>query len=74
MCNDCFESNRSFETEQEWKDFDEQLTEKLGAGHMQFIEALEDDGEFMYVCSSCDQKWKLKDSDGGVGGYFMRVY
>lgn len=75
MCNDCFESNfESFATKDDWKAFDEVLTEKLGVGNMQFIEALEDEGEFLYVCSSCDQKWKLKDPDGDASGYFMRVY
>jgi hypothetical protein len=75
MCESCFDNNReSFASEKEYKDFDRILTEKLGNGDMQFIEALEDDGEFLYVCSSCDQKWKLKDPDGGVGGYFIRAF
>lgn len=79
MCKDCFNNEiKSFPSENEWPEFDLSLTKKLVSGKMKNIDFINDgkreknDGEHVYVCQSCSQKWKLKDPDYSFRGYFLK--
>ena len=79
MCSDCFEKEyTAFPTENEWLEFDLELTKKLGSNKMQNtdfrpdVKRDKDDGIYIYKCNSCGQKWKLKDPDYSFRGYFLR--
>ncbi len=80
MCDECFIIEFSFfPSEKEWLQFDVELTKKLGDNRMKYIEFKgdgkrdKDDGEYLYECLICGQKWKLKDPDYSFRGYFLRV-
>jgi len=32
-----------------------------------------EDGEYIYECLTCKQKWKLKDPDYSFRGYFLKT-
>jgi hypothetical protein len=79
MCNFCFEIEiESFQSEKDWLEFDLLLTKKLGNGIMKNIKFVhdgkrdKDDGEYIYVCLKCGQKWKLRDPDYSFRGYFLK--
>ena len=68
MCPNCFENEfKSYPTERDWLEFDFSLTKKLGSNKMRNLEFRpdgqrdKDDGEYIYECMDCRQKWKLKD-------------
>jgi hypothetical protein len=78
MCNDCFIIEyKSFLSEKEWLDFDLKLTQKLSSGKMKYVKFIadwkrgKDDGEYIYFCQSCNQKWKLRDYLDS-SGYFIK--
>ena len=78
MCPDCFEKEfKSFPSEKEWQEFDLLLTKKLGSNKMIEIEFRadgkrdKDDGEYIYECLACREKWKLKEPDYSFRGYFL---
>jgi len=80
MCNNCFETEyNSFPSEKEWLDFDLELTKKLGSNKMKNLDFKhdgkrdKDDGEYIYECLTCKQKWKLKDPDYSFRGYFLKT-
>jgi hypothetical protein len=80
MCEKCFKNEyKSFPSEEEWLAFDLELTKKLGQGKVVHVEFIadgvrdKDDGEYIYKCQSCHQKWKLKDPDHAWRGYFLRA-
>ncbi len=80
MCDDCFTKEfTSFPTEKDWLEFDLELTKRLGNGKIKYLEFKadgerdKDDGQYIYVCETCHQKWKLKDPDYAFRGYFLRI-
>ena len=80
MCNECFNDEiNSFPSEKDWLEFDLNLSKKLGNGKMKNIDFRrdnkrdKDDGEYIYVCQYCQQKWKLKDPDYSFRGYFLKT-
>jgi hypothetical protein len=77
-CENCFSTeHHSFLTEEEWLKFDLALTKKLGAGKIIELEFIrdskrdKDDGEYIYSCNVCPQKWRLKVPDQAFRGYFI---
>jgi hypothetical protein len=80
MCNFCFEIEYNFfPSEKEWLKFDLDLTKKIGDNKMKEIEFNhdgvrdKDDGEYIYKCLTCNQKWKLKEPDNFFRGYFLKI-
>ena len=80
MCNNCFEKEyHSFPSEKDWLDFDLELTKKLGSNKIKNKEFKrdgkrdKDDGEYIYECLTCKQKWKLKAPDYSFRGYFLKT-
>ncbi|RKD85040.1 hypothetical protein [Mangrovibacterium diazotrophicum] len=80
MCKHCFDNEfPSFPSEDDWLKFDLELTKKLGSDKMKQIEFRpdgirdKDDGEYIYQCNFCHEKWKLKDPDYSFRGYFMKT-
>lgn len=81
MCQKCFNTEySSFPSEQDWLDFDLELSEKIisanGLKQIRFIsdgKRDKDDGEYVYQCQSCQTIWKLKDPDYAIRGYFLKV-
>lgn len=80
MCDNCFTIEyNSFLSEKEWLEFDLELTKKLGSNNLKNFEFNrdgkrdKDDGEYIYECMSCKQKWKLKDPDYSFRGYFLKT-
>lgn len=80
MCNNCFEREyNSFPSEEDWLAFDLELTKKLGSNKMKNLEFRrdgkrdKDDGDYIYECLVCKQKWKLKDPDYSFRGYFLKT-
>lgn len=80
MCASCFlQDYDGFDSELIWVEFDLQLTKKLGREQMRFCEFKpdgvrdKDDGQYVYECVDCKQKWELKDPDHAMRGYFRKV-
>ncbi|WP_186755661.1 hypothetical protein [Echinicola salinicaeni] len=80
MCENCFKNEiDSFPTEESWIRFDLELTKKLGTQKIKHVQFKpdgvrdKDDGEYIYQCNSCHQKWKLKDPDYSFRGYFLKM-
>lgn len=80
MCENCFNKEiDSFSTEEGWLKFDLELTKKLGNQKMKHMKFNpdgardKDDGEYIYECNFCHQKWKLKDPDHSFRGYFLKI-
>lgn len=80
MCDNCFEKEyNSFSSEKEWLDFDLELTKKLSSNNLINLEfnrdgkRHKDDGEYIYECNACKQKWRLKDPDYAFRGYFLKT-
>lgn len=80
MCENCFNKEiESFPSEEAWLEFDLELTKKLVSQKMKHAEFNhdgkrdKDDGEYFYECNSCHQKWKLRDTDYAMRGYFLKV-
>lgn len=80
MCENCFHNEiQSFPTEEGWLKFDLELTTKLGSQKIKYIKFTPDgiidknDGEYIYECNSCHQKWKLKDPEYSFRGYFLKI-
>lgn len=80
MCEHCFKNEfETFTTEEDWLKFDLELTKKLGSHKMKYTEFKpdrirdKDDGEYIYKCNYCYQKWKLKDPDYSFKGYFLHM-
>ena len=80
MCEDCFTTERkSFPDEKSWTSFDLDLTKKIGQGimkHLKFVhdgQRGKDDGQDIYECLTCGEKWKMKDPDNAFRGYFLRL-
>ena len=80
MCDNCFTTERkSFPDEKTWTSFDLKLTKKLGEGKMKNIKFVQDgqrdkdDGQYIYECLTCGEKWKLKDPDNAFRGYFLKL-
>ena len=78
MCENCFENEIVFRDLDHWRDFDLELTKKLGAGKLLSIEFQgdgkfdKDDGLYIYQCTACNEKWKLRDPINNQGGWFLR--
>jgi len=76
-CTDCFTSEISeFLDQQTWLEFDLELTKRLGRNQMTAVKFIhdgipdKDGGLDIYVCQSCQTKWKLREPfDRGIG-YF----
>ncbi len=80
MCPNCFEKEfKNFPSEKEWQEFDLLLTKKLGSNRMKQVEFQpdgkrdKDDGEYIYECLVCGEKWKLKEPDYSFRGYFLKT-
>jgi hypothetical protein len=80
MCDNCFNTEiKSFPDETTWTSFDLALTQKLGQGKMKAIKFVpdgkrdKDDGEYIYECLVCGERWKLKDPDNAFRGYFLKL-
>lgn len=80
MCDNCFKSEiQSFPDEKSWITFDLELTKKLGQGKMRDLKFVhdgqrdKDDGQYIYECMTCGEKWKLKDPDNACRGYFLKL-
>jgi len=80
MCTNCFMAERkSFPDDQTWTSFDLELTKKLGQGKMKNIKFVhdgqrdKDDGQHIYECLTCGEKWKMKDPDNAFRGYFLKL-
>lgn len=80
MCNSCFTAEiKSFPDEKTWTSFDFDLTKKLGQGKMRNFKFIndgqrdKDDGEYIYECLTCREKWKLRDPDHAFRGYFLKL-
>jgi len=80
MCENCFNTEiESFPTEKGWLTFDVELTKKLVSQQMRSLKFKPDgirgrDGvENIYQCNTCYQKWKLKDPDNAIRGYFLKA-
>jgi hypothetical protein len=80
MCIECFEIEyKLFMTEKEWNTFDLLLTKKLSSNKMILVnferdcKRNKDDGEYIYQCLTCNQRWKLKDPDNAFRGYFLKT-
>ena len=80
MCDNCFRTEiKSFPDETSWTSFDLDLTKKLGQGKMKNIKFVhdgrrdKDDGQYIYECLTCGQKWKMKDPDNAFRGYFLKL-
>jgi uncharacterized C2H2 Zn-finger protein len=84
MCDNCFTTEiKSFEDRQVWTSFDLELTRKLGQGkvkHIKFIQDRQrdkDDGEDIYQCLTCGEKWKLRNlydyADNKSDRYFLKL-
>ena len=80
MCDNCFTTEiKSFPDETTWNSFDLELTKKLGQGKMKNIKFVndaqrdKDDGQYIYECSTCGEKWKMKDPDNAFRGYFLKL-
>lgn len=80
MCDMCFSTEiKSFPTEEGWLKFDLELTIKLGKNHMKYSEFTpdgirdKDDGSYIYECNYCGQKWRLKEPDYSIRGYFFKT-
>lgn len=80
MCDNCFTTERkSFPDAKTWTSFDLELTKKLGEGKMRNIKFVQDgqrdkdDGQYIYECLTCGEKWKLKDPDNAPEGYFLKL-
>jgi hypothetical protein len=79
MCDDCFQTEfSSFPSENDWLEFDLELTKKLGANKMENVsfdhdgKRDKDDGQYLYKCLTCGQNWKLRDPDHADRGYFLK--
>jgi hypothetical protein len=79
MCPNCFEEEiSSFSSEREWQSFDLLLTKKLGGNKMKKVEFRpdgerdKDDGEYIYKCLTCGERWRLKEPDYSFRGYFLK--
>jgi hypothetical protein len=80
MCDNCFLAEiKSFPDETTWTSFDLELTKKLGQGKMKNIKFVhdgqrdKDDGQYIYECLACGEKWKMKDPDNAFRGYFLKL-
>lgn len=80
MCDNCFMTEiKSFPDEATWNSFDLELTKKLGQGKMKNIKFVndgqrdKDDGQYIYECLTCGEKWKMKDPDNAFRGYFLKL-
>lgn len=80
MCENCFiTERRSFPDEKAWTSFDLELTKKLGEGKMKNVKFVhdgerdKDDGQYIYECVTCGEKWKMKDPDNVFRGYFLSL-
>lgn len=80
MCENCFMSEiKSFPDETSWTSFDLKLTTKLGQEKMKNTtfehdeQRDKDDGQYIYECLTCEEKWKMKDPDNTFRGYFLKV-
>lgn len=81
MCPNCFEKEyKAFPSEKVWQEFDLLLTKKLGSNRMKQIEFRsdgkrdKDDGEYIYKCLVCGEKWRLKEPDYSFRGYLLKDY
>lgn len=79
MCKDCFIIEiESFHTEHVWLNFDLKLTQKLGSGKIKNTDFIrdckrdKDDGEYIYICQTCNQKWRLREPNYPDRGYFVK--
>ena len=79
MCEDCFIEEVVFRDREHWDKFDLELSKKLGAEKLVPLGFNndgvydKDDGLYIYKCTSCKQKWKLRDPvDNNGNGWFLR--
>jgi hypothetical protein len=84
MCENCFTTEiKSFANREAWTSFDLELTRKTEREeikHDKFIwdgQRDKDDGEDIYQCVTCREKWRLRNFYGyAVGkndGYFLKL-
>lgn len=80
MCDNCFTTEiQSFPDAKSWTTFDLELTKKLGQGKIKDVKFVhdgqrdKDDGQYIYECMTCGEKWKLKDPDNAFRGYFLKL-
>ena len=80
MCETCFtEERKLFKDLEDWKKFDFELSKKLVAEQLKYInfdndgKNDKDDGVYRYDCLTCMQIWYLREpNDSWGGGSFMR--
>ena len=80
MCDNCFTAEiKFFPDETSWTSFDLELTKKLGQGKMKNTKFVhdgqrdKDNGQYIYECLACGEKWKMKDPDNAFRGYFLKL-
>ena len=80
MCNDCFGTEiKLFKDKSTWTSFDFELTKKIQQGKIKHIKFIpdrfrdKDDGEDIYECLTCGQRWKLRDPWHFGDGYFLKL-
>ena len=80
MCEVCFQYEiSSFPDEKSCTAFDLELTKKLAQGNMKYSKLDldmwrdRDDGDYIYECLTCGEKWKLRDPDNAFRGYFKKL-
>jgi hypothetical protein len=79
MCENCFLNETEFKDRKHWENFDLELSKKLGAEKLVPLYFKndgvhdKDDGLYIYKCTSCNEKWKLRDPvDYNGRGWFLR--